>query len=254
MDSPRDRYIPVPGRKPALEALENDSVDVAKVLISRSAKGDGIGDIIHAAEVRKIAVERVNEHHITAVAGSSRHHQGVVVDVVAPRMGSLSAFLETRRRGREFATQLVLLDQVHNPANVGMILRSVVAADLDGVIVPDAGTASIGPVVIKASAGVAFKAPILRVATTADALAELEAERFEVVALDTGGEDLFTADLPDRVVYVLGNETDGVSEQAAAAVTRTVSLPLANGVESLNVAATASILAYELVRRRTAAD
>ena len=52
---------------------------------------------------------------------------------------------------------------IHNPANLGMILRSATAAGLDGVVVPDEGTAKIGAVAIKASAGVAFKAPILRI-------------------------------------------------------------------------------------------
>jgi 23S rRNA (guanosine2251-2'-O)-methyltransferase len=249
VDSPRDRYISVPGRKPALEALENDAIEVAKVLISRSAKGEGIGEIIGAAERRKVIVERTSEHHVTAVAGSSRHHQGVVADVVAPRMRSLTAFLETRRKGRDYNTAVFVLDRVHNPANVGMILRSAVAADIDGVVLPSVGTASIGPVTIKSSAGVAFKAPILRSETTADALLELQNERFEIIGLDAGGEHLFAADLPQRIAFVLGNESEGISDEAIAALDRVVSLPLANGVESLNVAATASILAYELVRR-----
>ena len=62
--------------------------------------------------------------------------------------------------------------------------------------------------------------------------------------------DLFRADLPERAVYVLGNETEGLSPAVAAQVDRHLAIPLAGGVESLNVACAASVVAFELARRR----
>lgn len=237
------------GRKPVIEALHDDTLQFDKILVSSNAHGAEIDTINGMAASRRITVDRVSEQKVTAVARSSRHHQGVVADVVAPAMQHLGDFCEQRRRGKDWACTVLVLDHVHNPSNVGMILRSATAAGVDGVVVPHRGTADIGPVAIKASAGVAFRAPILRVESTDEAVQILTDHRFELVGVDMGGDDLFTADLPDRAAFIIGNESDGLSPAAAGATTRTVSIPLANGVESLNAAVAASLLAYERRRR-----
>ncbi len=247
--SPRDSFLTVMGRKPVIEALHDDTLQFDKILVSSNAHGAEIDTINGMAASRRITVDRVSEQRVTAVARSSRHHQGVVADVVAPAMQHLGDFCEQRRRGKDWACTVLVLDHVHNPSNVGMILRSATAAGVDGVVVPHRGTADIGPVAIKASAGVAFRAPILRVESTDEAVQILADHRFELVGVDMGGDDLFTADLPDRAAFIIGNESDGLSPAAADATTRTVSIPLANGVESLNAAVAASLLAYERRRR-----
>lgn len=238
------------GRKPVIEALHDTSLHFDKILISTKARGPEIDTIRGMAASRRIPVESVTETKVTAVARSNRHHQGVVADVVAPAMQHLSDFCEQRRRGKDWACSVLVLDQVHNPANVGMILRSATAAGLDGIVVPHKGTADIGPVAIKASAGVAFRAPILRAEDTIEAIAVLEEHRFELFGLDDGGRPLFSAELPERAAFVLGNESTGLSDNARAACSTTLSIPLDNGVESLNAAVAASLVAYEVARRR----
>ena len=128
-------------------------------------------------------------------------------------------------------------------------MRSATAAGIDGVIVPHKGTAEIGPVAIKASAGVAFRSTILRCETTTDALSTLREHRFQLVGLDGNGMSLFDADLPERAAYVVGNESSGLSDSAAESVDLLLSIPLRNDVESLNAAVAASIVGFELARR-----
>jgi 23S rRNA (guanosine2251-2'-O)-methyltransferase len=145
---------------------------------------------------------------------------------------------------------VLVLDGLTTPANVGMILRTATAAGVDGIVVPRRGVASIDPLVVKASAGVAFRAPILKAFTAGEAVAALKAHGFHVVGLDAGGDDdLFTAHLPDPVAFVLGSETAGLSADVAALVDSWVSIPMAAGVESLNVAAAGAVVCFELVRR-----
>jgi len=250
MQTPRDRFLTVMGRKPVIEALHDETLEIDKVLISSRAQGAEINTISGMAMSRKIAMERVSEQKVTAVARSSRHHQGVVADVIAPEMQHLSDFCEQRRRGKDWECSVLVLDHVHNPANVGMILRSATAAGVDGVVVPHKGTADIGPVAIKASAGVAFKAPILRCEDVAEAMALLVDHRFEIVGLDAGGESILEATLPERAAFVIGNESEGLSTAARAACDQTLSIPVDNGVESLNAAVAASLVAYEIRRNR----
>lgn len=250
MSSPRHRYLTVYGRKPVLEAL-TQGMPVARVHLADSAQGQVVDDIVAAAKRAGVQVNRTSERRVSEISRNGKQDQGVAADVAAPHMQPLMAFLE-QRSGRLHATAVLVLDRIHTPANLGMILRTATAAGLDGVVVPDVGTAQIGPLVIKASAGVAFRAPILRIDRAEYAVAQLADARFDLVAVEAGGDDLFSAELGERVALVLGNETEGISPEVRAYCPRAVSLPVANEVESLNVAAAASIVAYDVVRRRTA--
>ena len=149
---------------------------------------------------------------------------------------------------------MLVLDRVTNPANVGMLLRSATAAGLDGVLLPRRGVPAIDPLVVKASAGVAFRAPVLRASTAAEGCAALRAAGFAVYGLDAGGASLLDATLPVRVALVLGNETDGLSAEVRAELDGVLAIPMHGGVESLNVASAGAVAAFELARRSTLSD
>jgi 23S rRNA (guanosine2251-2'-O)-methyltransferase len=234
-------FITVYGRMPVLEALLDEGVRVEKVLLARSARGDSVDDIVEAARRRSVPVQKVAPEKVTRVSGNGRHDQGVVADIVAPGLRELDDEIPAGRLA------LLVLDGVTNPSNVGMIIRTATGAGLDGVVLPRAGSPDVGPLVVKASAGVGLRARIYRAATAAAAVALLRGAGVEVVGLrGDAAEPLFGADLPERVAFVLGNETEGVSVD----VDRWVSIPMRNGVESLNVAVAAGLVAYEVARRR----
>jgi 23S rRNA (guanosine2251-2'-O)-methyltransferase len=248
--SPKDRFITVYGRNPVHEVLLDDTLVVDKVVIAEGARGEGIREIRSAARRRGLDVQVASPERVKKLAGNGRQDQGVFADVVAPRMRPLDAALDAD--GAALRTVLVL-DGLTTPANVGMILRTATAAGLDGIVVPRRGVASIDPLVVKASAGVAFRAPILKAFTAGEAVAALKAHGFHVVGLDAeGDDDLFTAHLPEPVAFVLGSETAGLSPDVAQLVDSWVSIPMAAGVESLNVAAAGAVVCFELVRRSRA--
>ena len=248
--SPKDRFITVYGRNPVHEVLLDDTLVVDKVVIAAGAWGEGIREIRSAARRRGLDVQVASPERVKKLAGNGRQDQGVFADVVAPRMRPLDAALEADGAGLR---TVLVLDGLTTPANVGMILRTATAAGLDGIVVPRRGVASIDPLVVKASAGVAFRAPILKAFTAGEAVAALKAHGFHVVGLDADGDDdLFTAHLPEPVAFVLGSETAGLSPDVADLVDSWVSIPMAAGVESLNVAAAGAVVCFELVRRSRA--
>ncbi|HEU5473723.1 MAG TPA: RNA methyltransferase [Actinophytocola sp.] len=233
------------GRKPVLEALTDDRLTVDKVIVADTARGPAVRDIVDAAQRRGVPVSRATAHRVKVLAGNGKQDQGVLADVVAPRMRRLSDALAGRAPRR-----VLLLDGITTPANVGMILRTATAAGVHGIVVPRRGVAGIDPLVIKASAGVAFQAPVLRCATAAEAAGDLRAAGYPLYGLDAGArQSLFTADLPDRAAFVLGGETSGVTADVRRHVNRWVSIPMSADVESLNVASAAAVLCFELVRR-----
>ena len=246
--SPKDTFITVYGRRPVLEALDDHDLRVDKVVLADDLRGEPVRAILAAAQARDVRVYRASAQRVKVLAGNGRHDQGVLADVVAPRMAPVAEFLDAL--GPVAPASVLVLDAVTNPANVGMLLRSATAAGLDGVLLPRRGVPAIDPLVVKASAGVAFRAPVLRAATAAQGGAALRAGGFGVFGLDAGGASLLDAELPARVALVLGNETDGLSPDVRAELDATLAIPMHDGVESLNVASAGAVAAYELLRRR----
>lgn len=246
--SPKDTFITVYGRKPVLEALDDTSLRVDKVILAEDVRGGSAREILDAARSRGVPVQRATAHRVKVLAGNGRHDQGVLADVVAPRMAPVAEFLETLGANEQIA--VLVLDRLTNPSNVGMILRSATAAGLDGVLLPRRGLPAIDPLMIKASAGVAFRAPVLRSGTVEEGCDALHAAGFTIFGLDAGGASLLDAELPRRVALVLGNETDGLSDAVRPHLDGVLAIPMHGGVESLGVASAGAVAAFELARRR----
>lgn len=246
--SPKDRFVTVYGRKPVLEVLADRELTVDKVILAEGARGPAAGEILRAARERGVEVRRATAHRVKVLAGNGKQDQGVLADVLAPRMGPLSTALAGPRPPRS----VLLLDGITTPANVGMILRTATAAGIEGIVLPRRGVAGIDPLVVKASAGVAFRAPVLRCATAEEAAGLLGAAGYPLFGLDGAAQTtLFAAELPRRAAFVLGGETAGVGASVRRQVRHWLSIPMSGGVESLNVATAAAVLCFELVRRRT---
>lgn len=245
--SPKDRFLTVYGRKPVLEVLTDPALEVDKVILADVARGPAVAEIQRAARESGVVVRRASAHRVKVLAGNGKQDQGVLADVVAPRMRPLGTALAARRP----PSPVLVLDGITTSANVGMILRTATAAGIGGVVVPRQGVAALDPLVVKASAGVAFRAPVLRCATAAEAVEALTESGYAVYALGAArSESLFDAELPSRVAFVLGGETAGVSPEVAQYVAGWISIPMPGEVESLNVSAAAAVLCFELVRRR----
>jgi len=240
--NPRDRFITVYGRKPVLEALADERLTIDKVLVADNAGGPQIAQLLREAARRGVEVLRVPPARVTKVSRNGRQDQGVVADIVAPALRRLTDEVAASLDG-----PVLVLDGVTNPQNVGMILRSATAAGLAGIVLPRAGVPDLSPLVIKASAGVALEAPVLKADDAASALATLRSGGFTVFGLAAGAARSLwdPRPFPAKAAFVLGSETGGLRVE----VDERVAVPMAGAVESLNVAVTAGVVCFELVRR-----
>lgn len=245
----KDRCITVYGRRAVLEALRDPDLEVAGVLVAE-AGGAVVDEVRKAAGQRGVELRTAKAHRVSLISGNGRQDQGVVADVVAPEMRALTDRLAELEHDPTRKQRLLLLDGVTTPGNVGLIIRSATAAGVDGIVVPRRGTAAIDPQVVKASAGTAFRSPILRTPNAPDALAALTDAGFAIVGLDAGAAtSLWDMPLPDRVVFLVGGEHEGASKEASAFAHSWVSVPMPGDVESLNVACATTLVAFEIARR-----
>lgn len=141
--------------------------------------------------------------------------------------------------------RLLLLDGVQDPGNVGTILRTAAALGATATIALPGTVDLWNPKVIRSSMGAQFVHPAFH-ASVDETLAFLEQNGIELWAADAGGSALNHSEAASRLAVALGNEGSGLSPEIRAKARKTISLPIAASVESLNVAVAAGIILYEL--------
>jgi RNA methyltransferase, TrmH family len=147
---------------------------------------------------------------------------------------------------------IVVLAGVQDPGNVGTIMRSAEAFGATGVIAA-AGTANpLAPKALRASAGSAFRVPLVARVGLAIALAQLRVAglKFFAATAREPAQEPEQLDWRGPAALLVGNEAAGLPEEIERAADARVRIPLAAGVESLNAGVAASVLLYEAARQR----
>jgi len=237
-----DRLITVYGRNVVLEILEEQDINVTRVHLADSNKRDGVVSKIETlCNKKSIEVLYHDKKALSRISKNAKQDQGVAADIEASSYLSTEDFLGSKPASYRY----IALDSIHNPQNLGMIIRSVAAGFVDGIILPKKGSAKISPLVIKASAGTLFKTSILYCDNLEEALPEFKKDGTDIYALSSHAkESLFDLELGEKTIFILGNESEGVSKEVEKLSNKSLSIPMKNGVESLNVAVTAALLAY----------
>ena len=238
-----ENLLTVYGRKPVLEALQDPAVGVYRLHLAESNKSaDILDDIIAIARDKGAEVLYHNRQALSRISKNAKQDQGVAADLVLRGYKTHDAFLKDAA-ARPFT--LLALDNINNPQNLGMIIRSACAGNIDGILLPQKGRAQIDPLVIKASAGTLFRAPILRCTHLATALKDFQQHGADICCLSSHARHTLKDFQPQGAcIYVLGNETEGVSQEVEKLCNQRVRIPMNNGVESLNVAVTAALIAF----------
>jgi len=144
----------------------------------------------------------------------------------------------------------ILADKVQDPGNLGTIIRSAHASNALGVIVTKGTVDMYNDKVLRSTMGSIFHVPVVE-DREMECLSKLRAEGFKLVvsSLDTE-HDFFQVDLTGRVIIAVGNEGSGISSEFMDIADMKVKIPMPGGAESLNVAAAASIMMFEVVRQK----
>ncbi len=170
-------------------------------------------------------------------------HRGLIGSMNRPALPSVGAVIRDARR-------IVILENIVDPTNVGAIFRSVAAIGADAVLVTERCSDPFYRRAIRVSMGTVLQVPWTRLPDWDAARAELAGFHVAALALTDGAVPLreFAARAPERVALVLGTEGEGLTPEALAAADTVVTIPMAHGIDSLNVAATAAVAMWALAR------
>jgi 23S rRNA (guanosine2251-2'-O)-methyltransferase len=175
----------------------------------------------------------------------SPDHQGVVAEVDPYPYGDPVGMLAGEHL-------LVALDQVQDPRNLGAVCRSAEFAGAAGVVIPERRSASVTPVVCKASAGAVEHIEVAHVRNLADWLAAAKEAGFWIWGADADADAApWGVDLTGPTVLVLGGEGKGLRPRVADSCDGLVALPRRGRIDSLNVSAAATALLFEALRQRS---
>jgi tRNA G18 (ribose-2'-O)-methylase SpoU len=170
-------------------------------------------------------------------------HRGLIASMHRPALPTPESLLEHARR-------VVILENVADPTNVGAIFRSVAAIGADAVLVTPRCSDPFYRRAIRVSMGTVLQVPWTRLGDWPSTRAILTDAGFHIAALalepDAVSLREFAANAPERVALVLGAEGEGLTRDALDAADSIVHIPMAHGIDSLNVAATAAVAMFAL--------
>jgi tRNA G18 (ribose-2'-O)-methylase SpoU len=201
---------------------------------------DDIGEIL--AGVPDVAVYIASPDVTEQITGYAVH-RGALAAMHRPPLPSVAEVVRSARR-------VVVLEDIVDHTNVGAIFRAAAGLGADAVLVSPRCADPLYRRSVRVSMGTVFQVPWTRLPEWREARGILHELGFHLAGLaladDAVALDAFAAAAPERVALLLGAEGDGLSRRALAAADSVVTIPMAGGVDSLNVAAASAVAMWEL--------
>jgi 23S rRNA (guanosine2251-2'-O)-methyltransferase len=201
--------------------------------------------------LKHVRVEQVDARFFKNLFGDQAVHQGIALEVEP--LPALELYELLTGLKDKSPVLLALLDQLSDPHNIGAILRSAAALNVNAVIVPEHPTPPLtSPVLSKAASGAVDYVPIIEVINLNQAIETLKKEEFWVLGLDeTGQRSIAQENLKGRYAFVIGAEGKGLRRLVAESCDILVKLPTSSAFTTLNVSNAAAIAFYEFYRQNT---
>ncbi|MFE5329513.1 23S rRNA (guanosine(2251)-2'-O)-methyltransferase RlmB [Embleya sp. NPDC056575] len=242
----------VAGRNSVLEVLRADAPATSLFIAQYIDSDDRVREAMKIANTRGIPLMEIPRPELDRMTDGAIH-QGLVLQM-PPYEYAHPDDLVVEAHDRAETPLVVALDSVTDPRNLGAVIRSAAAFGGHGVVVPERRAAGMTAGAWKSSAGAASRMPVARAANLTRALEAYKKAGLTVVGLAADGDitldELAAATEP--LVVVVGSEGKGLGRLVQETCDITVRIPMAGGNESLNAGVAASIVLYEVARRRGA--
>jgi len=262
------------GRKPVLEAL-NSEEEIEQVYILFGQQGGIINAIRVAAKKRGVKCNQIPLERFKTYT-SDKNAQGVIAlkqdfkfstldDIIQSAhpqpLPKGKGLLKTFSFGESLSEGLLLegealpliliLDEIHDPHNVGAILRSAECSGVNGVIITKHHSATITSTVTKTSAGATEHLKICQVNNLSQTIDELKEKGFWIVGSSLENAKNYTeVDYKIPLALIVGNEEKGIRKLTASKCDFLVKIPMSGKIQSLNVSVATGILLFEILKQR----
>ena len=233
------------GKNTVIESLKGNK-PVYEVYLMKNAKDDKVLSLAKAKNVKVHIVRHKDE--LTKLVGSVVH-QGIVAAIESYRYYSLDEMIQAIPKGKQ--PLLVMLDGLEDPHNLGAILRTCDAIEVDGVIIGKKRSVSLSPTVAKVSTGAIDHVKVAQVTNLSRTLDELKKQGFWVVGCDLNqSQDYRAIDYNMPLVVVIGSAGFGISRLVKEHCDMNVVLPMTGHVTSLNASVACAVILYQIYNSR----
>lgn len=215
--------------------------DVLTALYLTDVRDESFRKILNGA---KLPIRELNPKKLPKGVPSDAVHQGVIAEINPKKLVvAYEDFMRTCTVTPD--TAFVLLGEVQDPHNVGAVIRSAVAFGISGVLIPEHRQAQVNGTVIKVSAGMAFKLPLIQIGNVNNTVSDLKDRGFWVYGLDGEAEQSVEKEQFEKPsVLILGNEGEGIRQKTLEHCDIPLTIPMSKNAESLNASVAAGIVLH----------
>ncbi|MFN3396644.1 MAG: 23S rRNA (guanosine(2251)-2'-O)-methyltransferase RlmB [Thermodesulfovibrionales bacterium] len=234
------------GINPVIEAIRSGR-EISRIYISRGRK-EKLNYILQEASRRHI-VFRIEDKEFFE-SRFPKGHQGIAALTKKRGYFPIEDLLNIPLLKNEDAF-FVILDCIEDPRNVGAIIRTAEAAGVHGIVMQAYRSASLGPEVVKTSAGASEYMPVSIVPNIKHAIKSMKDKGILIIGAEAGNNIApWEADLTGSVGVVIGSEGKGLRRTVKDDCDIILSIPMKGRINSLNVSVATGILLFEILRQK----
>lgn len=225
-----DSYI-VEGIKMVKEAI-SENQEIALIAIREDFKID--------FDTKKIKIVTISNKIFNDIS-----------DVKTPQ-GILAVIKKNQNNQIETNSDYILaLDSLQDPGNMGTIIRTADSANINQIIINKTTVDPYSPKVIRSTMGAIYRTNIIEVEDLKATLKEMKLKGFQIITTDLKAtQSIYDINYTNKTIVVIGNESNGVSQEILQTADKKVIIPMLGKTESLNASIAASIMIYEYVRQK----
>lgn len=228
------------GKHAAREVLKERPDVVVEAHVAANFADEAI--VRHIDKQASIKVKLLNEKNPPRGVSAKAAHQGIVLGILPSKLTVPYKQFKQNLQATPHSALLVL-GEVQDPHNVGAVIRSAAAFGLAGVLIPPHNQAPVTGTVVKVSAGMAFRIPLVTIPNVNTVLRDLKDSGYWVYGLEGKGTTTTVSERYSKpAVFVLGNEGSGLREKTKELCDELLSIPIHPRCESLNAAAATAVV------------
>ncbi|MFC1659347.1 23S rRNA (guanosine(2251)-2'-O)-methyltransferase RlmB [Pseudomonadota bacterium] len=195
---------------------------------------------------KNLKIEKVNNKYITSLTSKNAVHQGFLLECSSTPKLSLNTFLNSIQTDMKKLPNILILDEITDPHNIGAIIRSASAFEFENIIITEKNSPKDSSIISKSSAGMVETVNLIQVTNLNSTIKELKEIGYWIIGLDSSAKQNINETEFKNIALITGSEGKGIKELVKKNCDILVKIPMSNKVESLNASVATGIALYEL--------